>query len=325
MRLGVDTVELMPIAAWIDERHLPALGLANAWGYNPVTFMAPDPRLAPGGLAEVRSAVQALHEAGIRVHPRRGVQPYRRERRARRDAVAARPRQCALLPPCRAGPGMLVNDTGCGNTLALDRAAGGAAGDWTRCGTGPARPASTASASISPRCWGARIAGFDRQRAAVRGHRRRIRCCRTHLCRRALGCRPRRLSARAVSGAHGRNGTTATATMCAASGAARTEASGALATRLAGSSDIFAASGRAPSRSINFIAAHDGFTLRDLVSYDAKHNQPNGEDNRDGSSHEISWNNGAEGRSDDAGMIERRHRDQRALLPRCSSRAARPC
>ena len=54
-RLGVDTVELMPLAAWIDERHLPPLGLANAWGYNPVTFMAPDPRLAPGGLAEIRA------------------------------------------------------------------------------------------------------------------------------------------------------------------------------------------------------------------------------------------------------------------------------
>ena len=47
-RIGVDTVELMPIAAWIDERHLPALGLANGWGYNPVTFMAPDPRPGAG-------------------------------------------------------------------------------------------------------------------------------------------------------------------------------------------------------------------------------------------------------------------------------------
>ena len=66
-RLGVDTVELMPLAAFIDERHLPALKLANAWGYNPVSFFAPDPRLAPGGLAEIRAAVGALHEAGIRV------------------------------------------------------------------------------------------------------------------------------------------------------------------------------------------------------------------------------------------------------------------
>ena len=66
-RLGVDTVELMPLAAWIDERHLPPLGLANGWGYNPVSLMAPDPRLAPGGLPEIRAAVDALHAAGIRV------------------------------------------------------------------------------------------------------------------------------------------------------------------------------------------------------------------------------------------------------------------
>ena len=54
----------MPTAAWIDERHLPPLGLANYWGYNPVAFLAPDPRLAPGGMDEVRDAVASLHAAG---------------------------------------------------------------------------------------------------------------------------------------------------------------------------------------------------------------------------------------------------------------------
>ena len=66
-RLGVAAVELMPIAAWIDERHLPALGLSNAWGYNPVLFSALDPRLAPGGMADLRHAVAALHDSGIAV------------------------------------------------------------------------------------------------------------------------------------------------------------------------------------------------------------------------------------------------------------------
>jgi 1,4-alpha-glucan branching enzyme len=60
-------VELLPIAAWIDERHLPPLGLSNAWGYNPVTMLALDPRLAPGGIADLRFAVEALHQAGIGV------------------------------------------------------------------------------------------------------------------------------------------------------------------------------------------------------------------------------------------------------------------
>ena len=57
----------MPVVAWIDERHLGPLGLSNAWGYNPVTFKALDPRLAPGGIAELRAAVAALREAGIGV------------------------------------------------------------------------------------------------------------------------------------------------------------------------------------------------------------------------------------------------------------------
>ena len=64
-RLRVAAVELMPITAWIDERHLPPLGLGNAWGYNPVGFMALDPRLVPGGVAELRATVAALHAAGI--------------------------------------------------------------------------------------------------------------------------------------------------------------------------------------------------------------------------------------------------------------------
>ena len=66
-KLRVDTIELMPLTAAIDERHLPPLGLHNAWFYNPVTFLAPDPRLAPGGFAEIRKTVAALHEAGIAV------------------------------------------------------------------------------------------------------------------------------------------------------------------------------------------------------------------------------------------------------------------
>ena len=59
-KIGVGTVELMPIVAWIDERHLPPLGLGNAWGYNPVAFMALDPRLCPGGVAELRATIATL-------------------------------------------------------------------------------------------------------------------------------------------------------------------------------------------------------------------------------------------------------------------------
>jgi glycogen operon protein len=87
-----------------------------------------------------------------------------------------------------------------------------------------------------------------------------------------------------------------------------------VATRLAGSSDLYQDDGRKPYASINFITAHDGFTLQDLVSYDHKHNEANGEDNRDGADDNHSWNCGAEGPTDDRNVIELRERQKRNLL-----------
>ena len=90
---------------------------------------------------------------------------------------------------------------------------------------------------------------------------------------------------------------------------------GEFAYRFTGSSDLYASTGRRPSASINFVTAHDGFTLRDLVSYNDKHNEANGEDNRDGESHNRSWNCGAEGPTDDP-AIDRPARPPAAQLPR---------
>jgi glycogen operon protein len=87
---------------------------------------------------------------------------------------------------------------------------------------------------------------------------------------------------------------------------------GTLATRIAGSADIFGM--RRPSASVNFIAAHDGFTLHDLVSYAEKHNEANGEQNRDGGNADFSWNDGAEGASSNANVNAARNADVRALL-----------
>jgi isoamylase len=89
---------------------------------------------------------------------------------------------------------------------------------------------------------------------------------------------------------------------------------GEFASRLAGSSDLYEQSGRRPFASINFVTAHDGFTLRDLVSYNEKHNEANGEDNRDGESHNRSWNHGAEGPTDDIEVLAMRGRAQRNFL-----------
>src|SRR5262249_49081457 len=84
--------------------------------------------------------------------------------------------------------------------------------------------------------------------------------------------------------------------------------------RLAGSSDLYQRDGRHPTASINFITAHDGFTLNDLVSYDHKHKEANGQDNRDGHNDNHSWNYGAEGPSDDPQLLETRERQKRNFI-----------
>ena len=101
------------------------------------------------------------------------------------------------------------------------------------------------------------------------------------------------------------------------------ETIGPLATRLAGSADVFAH--RVPSMSVNFIAAHDGFTLLDLVSYERKHNEANGEDNRDGNDANVSWNNGYEGPPAASTWKSRAASTSAPCSPRSSSRAARRC
>ncbi len=89
---------------------------------------------------------------------------------------------------------------------------------------------------------------------------------------------------------------------------------GEFASRLTGSSDLYEATGRRPSASINFVTCHDGFTLADLVSYNDKHNEANGEDNRDGESHNRSWNCGVEGPTDDPAIMALRHQQMRNIL-----------
>jgi isoamylase len=89
---------------------------------------------------------------------------------------------------------------------------------------------------------------------------------------------------------------------------------GLVATGLAGSSDLFADEDRLPANGINFITCHDGFTLADLVAYDRKHNEANGEDNRDGSNDNLSWNCGAEGETDDSEILRLRGRQARNFM-----------
>ena len=121
--------------------------------------------------------------------------------------------------------------------------------------------------------------------------------------RRAVGRRRRAATRSATSRRCGPSGTASTATPSATSGAARPATIGEFASRITGSSDLYQHSGRRPVASINFVTAHDGFTLHDLVSYNEKHNEANGEDNNDGESHNRSWNCGVEGPTDDPEIL----------------------
>jgi glycogen debranching enzyme GlgX/4-alpha-glucanotransferase len=299
-RLGVTHVELLPVAAWVDERHLPPLGLTNYWGYNPVAFLAPDPRLAPGGMAEVRAAVAALRAAGIGVildvvfnHTGEG------------DALGPTLSLRGLGEPHWYRLGR--NESGCGNVLALDR-------PW------PLRLTMDAL-----RHWAeqAGVDGFRLDLAVTLGRTEAGFSPDAPLLaalRQDPVLRQRWIIAEPWDiGAGGYQLGRFPAGWGEWNDRFRDDVRrfwrgdagmlGPLATRLAGSADAF------PERiadSVNFITAHDGFTLADLVSHAQRHNLANGEEGRDGSGENHSWNHGAEG--PDPALHERRQGDIRALL-----------
>lgn len=295
-RIGADAVELMPIVAWIDERHLGPLGLRNVWGYNPVVPMALDPRLCPGGMAELRATVTTLREAGIGtildlVFNHTGESDLAGPTLSFRgldDAVYA-----------RAPDGALINDAGTGNTLdfgyaqvremvltALRHFVEQAGVDGFRFDLAPIM---------------ARSPGFDRRApifAAIAAD--------PLLADRIMIAEPWDIGPGGYQlGAFPSN-------WLEWNDRFRDDVrrfwrgdgnAGALATRLSGSTDLF---GTERTRSVNFVAAHDGFTLADTVAYAARNNHANGEQNRDGHADEVSWNAGEEGQG--------RREDVRALL-----------
>ena len=313
-RLGVSAVELLPVAAAIDAPHLPALGLADAWGYNPVAFLAPDPRLAPGGWAEVRAAVAAVQDAGIAVLLD-VVLNHTGEYDASGPTLSLRGLDNASyyrLDP--ANPSRYRDDTGCHNTLALDRPPGlrlalDALRTWVlRAGVDGFRfDLATALARRGDR------AGFDPSApllAAIDQDpllRARVRIAEPW----DVGPHGYRLGAFPAGWGEWNDRYRDTVRRFWRGDPGQL---GALATVVAGSADVFAPRRRPLSRSINFVAAHDGFTLADLVAYAVKHNAANGEANRDGTEANYSWNHGVEGPTDDPAIAARRAGDVRALL-----------
>ncbi|MFN2535891.1 MAG: glycogen debranching protein GlgX [Pseudonocardiaceae bacterium] len=305
--LGVTTVELLPVAAFCPEPPLLRAGIANYWGYSPLALLAVHPGYAavPGDeVAEFRTMVAALHAAGLEVIV---------------DVVANHTCEGGAdgLTLCYRGldaPAYYLGRdlTGCGNTLdagsltvvrlvtdALRYWAGELGVDGFRLDLAsvlgrprggpfePGAPLLTAIAAdplLSTRKliaepWdatsdGYRVGGFPADFSEWNGRYRDV----------------VRDFWRGVPGVSE------------------------LASRLAGSSDLYAASGRRPWASINFITAHDGFTLRDLVSYNRKHNDANGEGGADGTDDNRSWNCGVEGETDDPAVRSLRGRQARNLL-----------
>jgi glycogen operon protein len=303
-KIGVGAVELMPVTAWIDERHLPPLGLSNAWGYNPVVPMALDPGLCPGGVAELRDTVAALHAAGIGVILDL-VLNHTGESDVQGAIASFRGLDNAAY--AHAPDGSLINDTGCGNTLdfgnpAVRRLAVDTLRHFVRhCGIDGFR--------------------FDLAPVMARGPRFDVRApifaeiaADPWLADRIMIAEPWDI------GPDGYQLGGFPPNWLEWNDKFRDDVRrfwrgdaglGLLATRLAGSSDVF---GERACRSVNFLTAHDGFTLADMFAYAERQNWDNGEQNRDGHGENFSWNNGVEGPSTDADVLARRARDVRALL-----------
>lgn len=309
-RLGVTAVKLLPVHGFLDERRLLQHGLRNYWGYNSLSFFAPEPRYASrkdgrSTLDEFRAMVRAFHTAGIEV-----ILDVVFNHTAETDecgpTVSFRGIDNSTYYRLRKGNAHLYeNYSGCGNTFNL------------------AHPRVLQLVMDSLRYWvgDMHVDGFRFDLAATLTRDSAFLAAVAQdplLSRVKLIAEPWDLG---PDGYHlGRfppgwsewndrfRDDVRAFWLTGEAGA------GALAQRLAGSSEIFRHDGRAPSAGVNFITAHDGFTLRDLVSYRHKHNEANGEGNRDGHGHNLSCNCGVEGETSDPHVLRHRRRLQRALL-----------
>ncbi len=310
--LGITSVELLPVQSFVDDRFLVERRLRNYWGYNSIGFFAPEPRyLGETGISEFKTMVKLLHEAGIEV-VLDVVYNHTAEGNHLGPTLSFRGIDNASYYRLASDRRYYDDSTGCGNTLDLRH------------------PRVLQLVTDSLRYWvdEMHVDGFrfDLASSLAReddGYDRRSAFLKTLAQDPVLG----RVKLIAEPWDLGMGGYQVGNFPAGWSewndryrdtmrrfwrGADRILPD--FASRLAGSSDIFQREGRRPRSSINFITAHDGFTLRDLVSYDHKHNEANGEDNRDGSNDNISWNCGAEGPTDDAEVLALRARQQRNFL-----------
>ncbi len=311
--LGVTSVELMPVHAFVDDRHLAERGQRNYWGYNTIGFFAPEGRyLASGKIAEFKTMVRTLHSAGIEVLL---------------DVVYNHTAEGNQLGPTLCFRGIdnasyyrLVGEspryhedfTGCGNTLNLQH------------------PRVLQMIMDSLRYWVTEMHvdgfRFDLASALARelhavdrlGAFFDILRQDPVLSRVKLIAEPWDLGHGGYQVGNFPPGWAEWNDRYRDSMRAYWKGDGGLigefAMRLTGSSDLYNRSSRRPYASVNYVTAHDGFTLHDLVSYNDRHNEANGEDNRDGHSHNLSWNHGVEGPTDDEAIVALREQQKRNLL-----------
>jgi isoamylase len=311
--LGITAIELLPIHAFVDDRVLVEKKLRNYWGYNSIGFFAPEQRyMATRDLGEFKTMVKNLHEAGIEVILD-VVYNHTAEGNERGPTLSFRGIDNKAYYKLPAGSERNTMDyTGCGNSLNLEH------------------PRVLQMVLDSLRYWVAEmhVDGFRFDLA-------------TTLARGSNGYSPSsnflagiaqdpllgRVKLIAEPWDLGEGGyqvgnfpagwsewndqyrDTVRRFWQGADGTV-----GALASRLTGSSEIVGRDGRRPRASLNFVTAHDGFTLMDLVSYNEKHNEANLEDNRDGVNQNYSWNCGAEGPADDPEVRRLRAQQRRNFM-----------
>ena len=313
VRLGITAIELMPVHAFVDDRHLMEKGLHNYWGYNTLGYFAPEMRYAATGrISEFKTMVKVLHSAGIEVfldvvynHTAEGNQlgptlEFRGIDNASYYRLSAE------------NPRYYIDFTGTGNTLNLQH------------------PRVLQMLMDSLRYWvlEMHVDGFrfDLASALARELHDVDRLGSFFdtigqdpvLSQVKLIAEPWDLGSGGYQVGNFPPGWNEWNDKYRDTLRGYWKGDGGLvadfARRFTGSSDLYEASGRKPHASINFITAHDGFTLGDLVSYNEKHNEANGEDNRDGHNENRSWNCGVEGPSDDPAVLALRQRQKRNLL-----------
>jgi isoamylase len=313
LRLGITAVELMPVHAFVDDRNLLERGLKNYWGYNTIGFFVPEMRYsATGGINEFKTMVKTLHSAGIEVildvvynHTAEGNQlgPTLSFRGVDNASYYR------LSPE---NPRYYMDFTGTGNTLNLQH------------------PRVLQLIMDSLRYWvlEMHVDGFRFDLASALARELfdvdRLGSFFDTITQDPVLSQVKLIAEPWDVGAGGYQvgnfppGWNEWNDKYRDSMRSYWKGDGGLigefARRFLGSADLYEPSGRKPHASINFITAHDGFTLQDLVSYNQKHNEANGEDNHDGSDNNRSWNCGAEGPAEDPAIRALRERQKRNLV-----------